>query len=201
LIRCIAYEPQLFERSVSVLSKIAEVEDLKDDSYGAKKALATLFYPVYSGTLSTIDQRLPLLKSLLTSEESAKRRIGIAALDAALEAWQFTPYYSFEFGAHSRSYGYWPTSRGEVERWFGSVLGLVAELACGQYASAPQVRETLAQQLRGLWNKTAMYDELDRVCRIIAQSEFWPDGWQLSARSNASMRVDLSRMLLISSAH
>ncbi len=177
LLRSLAYDATLFERSVELLLKIAEAADANDKSNEAKNAFSFLFFIIYSGTHATVEQRLRVVESLLRSDDAARRGLGVTALEAALEAWQFTQLYGFEFGARSRDYGYWPKDRSEVERWFRLTLNLVENVGCGHANSAPQVREALAKQFRGLWSKAAMYDELDRVCRAISANEFWPDGW------------------------
>jgi hypothetical protein len=126
-------------------------------------------YMLYSGTLAPIDQRLPIIQSLLISGKAEERKLGLRALKVALEAWRFQPFADFEFGAHSRDYGYWPRTQAEVKRWFELTLKLTATLACSDEPCASEARQTLAEQFRGIWTTAHTYDELEDVCRTISE--------------------------------
>jgi hypothetical protein len=120
---------------------------------------------------------LAVVKSLVRSDDPKKRTLGLMALSAALEASHFGPGYNFEFGARSRDYGYWPRTRDDVKQWFGQTLKLAETLACSDELSTSQVRTVIAEKFRGLWTAAAMHDDLERVCRAIAQRHFWVEGW------------------------
>lgn len=80
LLRSLAYDPLLFERSVSLLEQAAtQITDERD----AKKAwdiFVSLFTICLSGTHATIEQRLAVIERLLRSGASKQRSLGLAAL-------------------------------------------------------------------------------------------------------------------------
>lgn len=177
LLRSLAYDSALFERCTALIVKIAEAGNGDDGADEAVRIFASLF-PIYlSGTHATIEQRLNVIKAQLLSGTPRKRALGIAALKAALEAVHFGPGWDFEFGGHSRNYGYWPGTADDVKHWFKRTLSFVEGLACSDESVAPKIRNTLAEQFRGLWSTATVYDELERVCRKLSEREFWPEGW------------------------
>jgi hypothetical protein len=177
LLRLLVYEPAPFDRGTALIVNIAETEEVTERSDEARKIFASLFTICYSGTHAPLEKRLAIIESLVDSENPKKRALGLAALEAALEAANFGPGWDFEFGAHSRDYGYWPSLRADVKRWFGQVLSLGANLSCSDKPVAAEVRSLLARQFRGLWSCAAMYDELEQVCRQISAKHFWKEGW------------------------
>jgi hypothetical protein len=177
-LRSLAYEAALFERCVALIAKIAEAGDINSNTNEAAKVFASLFMSHLSGTHATVEQRLAVIRSLLISDDPKRRNLGLMALRAGLEASHFgVVAYNFEFGARSRNYGYWPRTRDEVKRWFGSMLGLAEELACSDDQSASDVRTVIATQFRTLWSGAAAYDDLESVCHAISKQRFWTEGW------------------------
>jgi hypothetical protein len=177
LIRSLAYDATLFDRCIELIVKIIESGNIDDDSKEERRIFVSLFPIYFSGTHATIEQRLSVIRSLMLSEDTKKRTLGAAGLGAALEAVYFNQGGEFEFGAHSRDYGWWPRTPAGVKHWFGQALNLVEELACSDKPVAPNVRAILAERFRGLWGAAGMYDELERVCRRISEAKFWPAGW------------------------
>jgi hypothetical protein len=177
LVRSIAYDPKLFDRSAALLIAFAIAEEDDNRRTDMAEPLTSLFHLYLSGTHASIEQRLQVVKTLLQSNDPKRRGLGIKALSAVLEAWHFRSSYSFDFGAHSRDHGYWPRSRAEVKHWFSSALNLVEMMACSDGPAAAEVRAILAQKFRGLWTKAGMYDELERVCQRISAKQYWREGW------------------------
>ncbi len=176
-IRSLAYDAALFERCITLILRIIESGNVDDDREEGRRILVSLFPIYFSGTHATIEQRLAITRSLTLSEDLKKSALGLATLKAVLEAAHFGPGWDFEFGAHSRDYGWQPRTVSEAKQWFRQGLNLVEELACSDNPLAQNVRAILAEQFRGLWSGAGMYDELERVCRRISEREFWADGW------------------------
>ncbi len=177
LLRLLAYDPALFERCLGLIVMLAETEDGGRETGRAREAFGSLFTLLLSGTHAPIEQRLAIVESLLVSDNDVRRELGALGLKCALQAWHFSAFHSFEFGARSRDFGYWPRSPGEVNHWFGLALKLSEKVGCASLPAAPQVRAVVAEQFRGLWTKAKMYNELGSVCRAFAKKQFWPDGW------------------------
>src|SRR5213075_442352 len=85
----------------------------------------SLFHLALSGTHATIEQRLTVIESLLKSSYSPRHALGVLALKSSLKTGHFRSLYSFEFGAQSRDYGYWPRTKGEARHWFRLTVALV----------------------------------------------------------------------------
>jgi hypothetical protein len=199
ILRSLAYDPVLFSRCVALLARIAAAGDLGGRSNPALNAFMSLFQLYFSGTHALIEQRLDIIRPLLSSGNAQDRTLGLKALEATLEAWHFQPFHDFEFGARSRDYGYWPHSQPEAEHWFGQSLGLSAALACGDEPTASKVRALVASKLRGIWTRARAYDEIESACRAISEKQFWPEGWiavrQIQHYDSKSFTPDVSARL------
>jgi hypothetical protein len=177
LLLSLAYDPDLFDRAVALLFDLIEDEQPSPYSNQVKKSFPSLFHLYLSGTHATIDQRLTVIESLLGSKSEQRREFGISALNAALKTGDFTSYQQFDFGARPRDYGSSPETRDEILHWFRSVLSLCKRLVANE-AIAPQIRETVADNLRGLWTHVGMYDEVEDICRVFSTGHFWHEGWK-----------------------
>ncbi len=156
---------------------MAEAAPPSDDKNEASSCLTSLFYILLSGTLASPTQRLQVLESLLRSIAPARQALGLRALDAFLESWNFSSSYSFEFGAHSRDHGYSPRTGKEVQAWFSSGLKLVEKLDAEGLFFEGDLRNALAKNFRGLWSRGGVCADLDRTFRAIAKRGFWREGW------------------------
>lgn len=176
-IRKLAYDGPYFERCMAMLVTIAEAANNKERSNEAENVIVSLCHIILSGTHASIEQRMKVVRSLIQSDNQARRRIGFKALHALLEGWHFTTHYNFDFGARSRNYGYWPRNNTETRNWFGGVMKLVEELACSGEPNGSAARAKLAEQFRGLWTMVGAYSELEHACHAIARQRFWREGW------------------------
>jgi len=176
VLRLLAWDAHLFDRCVGLIAKIASTGNLANDSDESRRVFVSLFPLWLSGTHATIEQRLKVVRSLLNSDHT-DQTLGVAALDATLRATYFSGAGDLEFGARSRDYGYQPRSVADVKRWFGQALLLAEETACSNSPAAPQVREIVAHRFRDLWSHAGIFDDLERVCRTISKTGFWPEGW------------------------
>lgn len=177
LLRSIAYEPALFERCTTLMVTILTAEEVDKPSNGTE-LFASLFHLCLSGTHATIEQRLAVIKALLDAPDRKRRALGVEALQGVLEAWDFFSTCSFEFGGHSRDYGFWPRTTREVQHWFREGLNLVAAVAYSDTPVAAPARVAFADHFRILWLKAGVPDELVAACRSIREAGFWPEGWR-----------------------
>jgi len=189
--RSLAYDPPLFERSASVLARSATQSADEREAKEAADTFVSLFTIYLSETHATIEQRLAVIERLLRSREPKQHSLGLAALDAVLEATHFSSGHRFEFGARSRDYGYRPRSGADVNRWYGAALELIGRLALTESLLKPELRDLLARNFRGLWASAHMYDELEDLFRRFAADGFWRDGW---AACRQTMRFDRDRL-------
>jgi hypothetical protein len=199
LLRSLAYDSELFERAVKLLRKFAELLDDRSFEGEATKAIASLFYIVFSGTRAPLVMRLKVLDGFLKSNTPLELLLGVKALESMMETDNFAPYANFEFGARSRDYGYQPKNGAEVGHWFEEVLKAAESLALGNGTVGAPVRKAIARQFRGLWRDGGRLDALERISKSIAGTGFWRDGW-IAARQTRqydgnALRADSLRRL------
>lgn len=191
LLRSLAYDQPLFERSVQILAKVStQVTDVKEAKV-ASDTFVSLFMILRSGTHATIEQRLSVIEQLLRSGEAKAQALGLAAVGKVLMTRHFSSGYRFDFGARSRDYGYQPQSDADLVRWYGAVLALIERLALTDRVLKQELCGLLGHNFRGLWALTHMHGELERLSRRIAAEEFWREGW---VACRQTMHFDRDRM-------
>jgi hypothetical protein len=177
LVRSLAYDANMFDRAARLLVSLAETEEGDRHHKEASDAFESLFTILLSGTHASIEQRLDIVESLLSSDHPRRQRLGMSALRHVFQAWHFSSHYAFEFGARSRDFGSQPRTRDDVAHWYSSALRLTETFAYGEGRAARGVRDVLAQAFRDLWTGAGRYDDLERISREIAKKGFWREGW------------------------
>jgi hypothetical protein len=191
LLRALAYEAPLFERSVRIMKQILVATG--DEQVGARettRVFASLFSIYLSGTRATLEQRIGVLRQLIHSSQDADRKLGLTGLDALLKTQDIFAAQNFEFGARERDFGYFPQTPGEILGWYGSALAFANSLIASQVSVGEAVLDTVAGHLRGLWSVGAV-DEVERFCQAAAARGFWAKGW---AAVRAIQHFDTSGM-------
>jgi hypothetical protein len=176
LLRSLAYDPELFDRSATLIGRIASCDGESKGS-NSGNVFKSMFVLYFSGTHAGIEQRLGVIEHFLSSSDEREMSVGLLALEAAMEAWHFSSSDDFKFGARSRDFGYWPSSTEEVCHWFNATLCFLERCESSYLKCAQKIRGILAEKFRGIWLKSGAYDELERVCISIAKRSFWPEGW------------------------
>lgn len=177
LLRSLAYDAALFERCMVLIVRIVESSGADGHRDEGAKLVASLFSVHFSGTHASIEQRVAVTASLLSSSVSQRRALGLEALKSLLETTHFGPRWDFDFGTHSRDYGYAPKTREDIKNWFRLALQLAKEEARSGGPIAEEVRGVLAGKFRGLWSAAQLHDDLERVFRQVSAGTFWSDGW------------------------
>jgi hypothetical protein len=177
LLRSLAYDPPLFERSALILARTATQATDNGAAKEASDTFVSLFSIYLSGTHATIEQRLAVIERLLVSDEPKARSLGLRALDAALKTSGFSSGYRFEFGSRSRDYGFYPQNSQATNHWFRAALMLVERVMPTNERLKSELRELVARRFSGLWGSTGTHDELERLFRAFAADGFWREGW------------------------
>jgi hypothetical protein len=177
LLRHLAYDPGLFDRSVEIMCRFALAEKADERDNSARDVLRSLFYLYLSGTHASVDARVKIIEVLVDSEDEREGALGISLLGAALKASHFKSSYEFGFGARSRDYGYQPKTWKDVEHWYGTFIDICIRLAISGNPIAEKARKIFADKLRGLWNKTGMYEALENAALQIHKQKPWNEGW------------------------
>ena len=183
LLRHIAYEAELFQRSVKLLSQLALLErpDINNNS-SAGRTLSNLFHIVLSGTHAPVQMRAAIINGLIDSSAQAEQDLGVNLLDAALQTDHFIGSDISTFGARSRDYGYHPKTNKEIVDWYRIYLAICLQIAILGTPISIKIKRILASRLRGLWLIGIRFDQsflvdLEKSAIQIHSQESWNQGW------------------------
>lgn len=177
LLRSLAFDADLFERSASLLIGAALLEEPDNNTNSVADLFTSMFSILLSGTHATLEQRTATVDGLLRSDEARQQELGLKALEAALQVSHFTSVYGFSFGAHPRDHGWRPSTGDDVLRWFGTFVSMCQKLGCSSEPVAPRVRTLLAQRFHELWTAAGAHDVLENAARAFSDLGSWNEGW------------------------
>lgn len=183
LLRHLAYEADLFQRSTILLSRLALLEKPNvNDGGSARATLRTLFHIHLSGTHAPAQIRAMVIDGLINSHIQEEQDLGINLLEAALETHHFMTSHVSTFGARPRDFGYRPKTRQEIVDWYRIYLTICTRVALLDASIATKFKRVLANHLRGLWligtdvDQGFLDDLEDSVIQIHNQAP-WNAGW------------------------
>ncbi len=139
--------------------------------------LKTLFQLYLSGTKATPEQRLNIIDKLVVSNIHNERELGLLLLEVALKTDSFISDHYFEFGAHSRDYGFYPKNIREIQHWYKIFIQFSLKHIMNDGPVANKVKVILGEKFSGLWLKTGLYDELEHCAKTISAKGFWGEAW------------------------
>lgn len=177
-LKAIAFEEEDFDIAADILVRFALAEPQENGGHESiVEILTSLFLCVLSGTNAPPNQRAKFVRELLESDDPERGQLGLFALDAALEAGHFTSVSSFDFGARTRSEGWAPVSRSDVEAWFTPFIRMALDISKQKSDLAESCRSILGRRLRGLWVGTNLKPEVCAAVKELASVASWPQGW------------------------
>ena len=175
----IAYEPDLFERCVTLLVKFALTEEEGENCDSIRNRLFGLFSLYLSGTHAGRDAREELARRYLSSTETNEQRLGWGMLKTALRSNHWSSTGTFEFGVRPRNFGYQPGTHEERNGWFKRFIALAQEIAVGGNVDrSTEVRRILAHDLRSLWRYPGLRATLMDMARALNNQQPWLEGWR-----------------------
>lgn len=177
LLCSLAYDSELFERSVSLLIKFALSEKKDENVNSIRSQLKSLFLILLSGTHATAEQRLKIIRRLISVNSRNANQLGFELLRSAFKTSHFISSNQFAFGARSRDAGYRPRTRKDVLEWYRLFINYTVDLATSDQAVSEQARVILAESFRGLWTNMGTYDELEKATEKILRDGSWKEGW------------------------
>lgn len=177
LIRGLAYDPALFERSAEQLASIALSGNERRPFNAARDAFTSFFSLHLSGTHATLDQRLALIDTVYRSTGEDGRKLALSALDQMLESVHFSAGHDFSFGARSRDFGYDPEGPAQVRQWYIATLKKVEELASRGSDAKAELRALLARRFRGLWGRADIQNDVEATLRRLVGNTFCSEAW------------------------
>lgn len=183
LLRSLAYDADLFERSTQILIRFATGSKNTEVAKKASDVFLSLFTIYLSGTNASLELRIQVIKQLLSLPDTSSKDLGLNALNKALQTSSFFSGYRFEFGARSRDYGYAPKSQNDVHIWYKSVLEVIENFSQQDRDIKLKMRGLLGMHFSGLWeigslrvllvklaleiNSNGFWRECDEACRLI----------------------------------
>ncbi|OIK07155.1 hypothetical protein [Bacillus sp. MUM 13] len=191
LLCSMAYDKELFSRSVKLLCRFALSEHPSENYNSIRFRLKPLFYLQYSGTHATATQRLDIISNLIETGKDDEIELGHSLLSSALESWHFNSYNDYEFGARSRNHGYLPRNRTEIEEWYKLFIEYAVSISLGEVSYSSKSKALLADKFRGLWVKAQMYNELEVASISLVKAGNWKEGW---VAVKATIRFDGAEM-------
>lgn len=203
LIRSIAYDEQYFDKCAELLCQFTLSEDKAENYNSIRNILKSLFQLYLSGTHATKDQRLDIIKNLISTATEHSVELAFVLLDSSLEAWHFSSSHSFDFGANPRDFGYRPKTNQDVADWYIRFIEYTAELIASNSQASSSAKKVLSKNLRSLWRVSSLRDLIERICVEISKSGMWSDGFEainliLRFDSNSLNEDDIQRLKSIS---
>lgn len=178
VLKSAAYDPDLFEKCVATLMLFAKAEGPGYNQNSANEAVKSLFYVQFSGTETPHHARAALVRRCLSSEETSQHEFGLTFLGAALKTSNFMPSQTFDFGARSRSYGWHPRTKEDVQKWFSDFIEIAMEFGTPRTSVGARVRSIFADKFPGLWSRTGMFEKLEVAANGFFSIDGWPEGWR-----------------------
>lgn len=177
LLKSLAYDSDLFERSTRLLCKFALSESVNENHKSIRTTLKSLFYIYLSGTHASAEQRLKIIIGLIESNLDNEVELGIYLLDASLEALIFQAMSNFNFGAHVRDYGFYPKSKEEIQTWYETFIEYAVSICLSDKPIKNEIKDVLCNKFRGLWTRAKVYDVLETAVKRILAKETWYEAW------------------------
>lgn len=176
LLSRISYEPELFDRAVSLLLEIADEEGREGGHDGPRKRVQAFFQIRGSGTHATLQQRVDVLQAGLA--DSNRHGLALDCLASSLETENFKNTDLAEFGARPRDYGARPFGE-EAIAWLSTFLTIAAEMALSNTVSDRKAcRGIIAGQFSGLWGVKKLRPLLIEVAEKLHADGGWLEGWR-----------------------
>ena len=175
----IAYDAELFERSVNLLARIALSKTEEHGPTDSRDRLSALFSLYLSGTSAGLDTRARIVRHYLFSADRRERELGFRMLEAALKRNRHAPLRQYDFGARPRPHGYFPDSHEERDRWFHHFVDMAREVGTGKdLGLSNRSRVLLADQLQSLWHYPTLRRDLVAVSKALHDQRPWLKGWR-----------------------
>jgi hypothetical protein len=175
----LAYEDEMFDRAASVLLRFAETEDKDENNDSIVNRLSQLFSLHLSGTKATPERRQKFLQNLLNSNNKRHQEIAEKLFSSVFEAYRWSSFGGFSFGARKRDWGWQPRTNAEVTAWYE---GFIDILKSGLESSEENIRNrnrsVLSANFRGLWSKAHCFDTLDKLIKQQTAIAYWPEMWR-----------------------
>jgi hypothetical protein len=179
--RSLAYEVACFDQAITILLRFAnaEIQAEKNDST-AQDELKQLFWHSLSGTLAPPAQRAKIVLQLLSDNDPVQSQLGIYLLRAALKVGGASSSHQFDFGAHSRGFGWQLETTDDIFVWYEHFMAIAHDVGTLSNALGAKARHAFAEKFQGLWVWAGidLRQELQGIAEAFHRIDGWPDGWR-----------------------
>jgi hypothetical protein len=150
----------------------------KTENYNSiRDILKSLFQLYLSGTHATKEQRLDVIKNLISTANEQSVYLAFELLDSSLEAWHFSSSHSFDFGANPRDFGYRPKTNQDVADWYQLFIEYTSEFITNKTPHSERAKKVLGKSLRSLWRQNHLRNLIESTCIKISTLGMWADGF------------------------
>lgn len=184
LLRKIAYDDQSFDRAATLIFQFAETEKAGENNNSITSQLSSLFSLYLSGTQAAPKRRHEFVNRILITGNQRQFEIAEDIFRSAFEAYHWTSFGGFDFGARSRDYGWEPKTNKEILNWYtGFIKLLVPLLESDNESRCKWAKEILATHFVGLWSYAGCFDILENLVRKYGVGGKWPGMWMAIKRT------------------
>jgi len=178
LLKKIAYDQKFFDRAAKLIFLFAETEKPGEKTNGITSELAGLFSLRLSGTQASPEQRCFFVSSILKTANLRQLEIAQSIFQKAFQQSHYVSYVDFNFGAHSRDYGWEPKTNKDILDWLaGFIKVLSSALHSDNKFVCEWVKSILASHFMGLWKFKNCLDVFEELIREFGGNGEWPDMW------------------------
>lgn len=175
----LAYADNMFDTAAAVLLKFAETEDKDENNDSIVYKLSQLFSLYLSGTQAAPKRRQKFLKFLHYSDSKRHQEIAEKLFRSAFEAYHWSSFAGFSFGARKRDWGWQPQTNADVKAWYEGFIDILKSgLESPEVNTRNRNRSILSTYFRGLWSKAHCFETLEKLIRQQTAIEYWPEMWR-----------------------
>lgn len=190
----LAHDVERFAPAMLALAELVIAEGDGDSRHSVRDQFLQRFWPLLSRTLADQEQRLDLVARLLDDEREAARLLGVAALDAMLDA-RFSASADDRFGARSLASEWQPVGEGRYSRWCQAAFDRLAAAANAGGAEGAKARTAIAHNFRQHLDMGGEQLPLAAM-RSVRGVGYWDQGWRAVNEALHFGRSNLSSGLL-----
>lgn len=181
IIGAIAYDEQLFERCVKILTHFYLSNITNVNVEHTESLMKTLFYIKYSRTNASLERRVSIVKELISSSSPNEIDLGISLLSSLLKSNDFRPYHlPIYFNRNFSDYGYYPKSNEEAVHWYSTILECCQFFILKDETIGFRIKMILANNIWNLWSLigySELYEKIEGIVKVASGKRMWINGW------------------------
>jgi hypothetical protein len=176
VLRLMVWDDKTFSSAAQMLLKLAAAEN-ESWANNATREFTQLFHLKLSGTTVSANDRLPILREALDSDEPRIRQVAVKALGSALQDGSFSRMGDATLGGKRDAHKDWqPSTWGEIFSYWRESYLMLQHIIIENAPEAPLAMQMMAQNINGIL-KCPLLLELDPNFRCLAEklNGSWPE--------------------------